>query len=211
MRELKELIDIQKKEHISTILRLALRNKFPIHIWQRDSKVRERADGVVINLDIDKSVLELEATKESCFDEFELGEIFFFAEFRKAIFKAQVLKIGSRKIRISLPQMIKVEEARCEPRVKYGLRSYQSLDITTKSQKSANFITDLQMVDSSKDGVGFLARPLKVNGLNIGDKIFTERATVENIEGRIGVIRSITKQSNSLSGEKLLRIGVELF
>jgi hypothetical protein len=208
----KEFIDIQKRPHIDKLLLETKREKGNLQIWQRDIRVRVRAHGYLTKIDNDGKYLDLISKEHDGFGDFSDGDIYFYAEHRKVIFKSRVLRLGAGKIRIEFPDLVKIEDARCEPRVRYGLQSYQTMDIMTLSKENQKFpINDLKLVDSSKDGVGFLIRLKPGANLQVGSKIVTTRSTIENVEGRTGIIRSIIKQSNDLSGEKLLRVGVELF
>jgi len=212
MNDASGFIDIQKRDQIFKLLKDGAREKSSFQVWQRDIRVRVRAKGIITKVDTSFKYIDIQASEVNGFDEFDMGDIYFFYEDRKAIFKSQLIRLSSTKVRIAFPDMVKVEDARCEPRTRYGLRSYQSMDISALDDDSRKqSLMDLQMIDSSRDGVGFLIRPNAGAILKVGDKIFTVRSTVENVEGRTGVIRSISKQTNNLSGEDLLRIGVELF
>lgn len=208
----KEYIDIQKRPHIEKLLLDIKRERGALQIWQRDIRVRVRALGQLTKLDSNGKFIDLASREEGGFFDFSDGDIYFYSEHRKVIFKSKVVRLGDSKIRIEFPDLVKIEDARCEPRTRYGLQSYQTMDIMALANDNQKIpIQDLKLVDSSKDGVGFLVRPRSGAPLEVGARIMTMRATVENVEGRTGVIRSIIKQSNSLSGEELLRVGVELF
>ena len=65
-------------------------------------------------------------------------------------------------------------------------------------------------MDSSDNGVGLILNILDAKDLKVGSKLITMTSSIENIENRVGVIRSLSFLDNDLSGERFVRVGIEL-
>ncbi|OIQ15540.1 MAG: hypothetical protein BM556_18040 [Bacteriovorax sp. MedPE-SWde] len=212
MKHESDFIDIQKKEHIENLLSNILKNNSNLQIWQKESTLRVKTEGRIKKYDVCDSYIELEAGALDGFMDFEKDEIYFYSKFRKTIFKSKIIRKGKNKIRIEYPDLIKIEEARVAPRTRYGLRSYQTIDILIQdANKNQIAVTDLKLLDSSESGAGFLINKTMGKYLSIGSKFVTLKSTVEGVEKKGGIVRSLTRFQNSLTGEELFRVGVELF
>lgn len=204
-------VDVIKREHIYSILEKIFKKKAKLQIWQKGENLRLRTTGKLNNLNLQQSIIELEADSKDGFYDFHDDEIFFYTPMRTTIFKSKIIKKeGDNIIRVAYPDVVKMEEARTAPRKQYGLRSYQSIDIVavTKDGKKVNF-SDLRLLDSSNNGAAFLLTKMSAALVEVGSRFVSLSSSVSGIEKRAGIIRNITKFRNNLTGEQCYRIGVE--
>ncbi len=73
------------------------------------------------------------------------------------------------------------------------------------------FIKNGQVVDSSDSGMGILISTKYIGCAEEGDRIKVEYSTVGGHISKYGIIRNLYKFENPLTGEKLLRLELELF
>lgn len=206
----KRPIDIRNRSQILSLVKSV--NKDPFRVWQKSKKKRKFSFCKVKKINDLQGDILIESHDNSNIMDFNNDYIYFYSPIKSLIFKAKVKKLVSKRhLLISVPEMVKIEDARTEKRKNWGFRSYQFLDlsiVTTNLDKKQ--IEKTRILDSSENGVGIIIDINQAEHLKVGNKLITLTSSIEGIENRVGVIRSIVFQDNGLTGAKFVRVGIEL-
>ena len=125
------------------------------------------------------------------------------------MFKAHICSQKRDQLKVDFPEALKIEEARIFPRVKFGLRSYQFIEVIIPVNKDLKINVRCPLMDYSYGGIGFLIdkRYIKYLAndalLNVGD------ATIKDLSNRKLRVRSCSMFENVLSGNNYIRVGSE--
>lgn len=205
-------IDINKKDHINSILNKIFKSSKSLQVWQKEEPLRKKTCGVVKNFIIPQNYLELESTDENGFVDFRKDEIFFYSEYRTTIFKSKIkYKNNGRTIVIEFPEVVKIAEARSQPRTRYGIATDHRLETLFELKDGKRIIqNDVRILDSSTDGCAILIPKHFGQSLEVGGKIVVMVSSISYLGKRAGIIRSLTLFKNNLSGETCYRLGIEL-
>ncbi len=206
----KKPIDITSRSQIMSLVTTVSKSR--VRLWQKDQKVRKFSFCKIVQIDENRGRLLLETADDSDLFGFCGDHVYFYSSVRSLIFKAKIEKIISKnRMVLLLPQLVKIEDSRTEKRKNWGYRSYQFLDmsIVTRDLSKKN-IEKTRVLDSSDNGVGIILNILDAKDLKVGSKLITMTSSIESIENRVGVIRSLSFLDNDLSGERFVRVGVEL-
>ncbi|EQC47749.1 hypothetical protein [Bacteriovorax sp. Seq25_V] len=212
MRSEKAFVDINKKDHINSILNKIFKSAKPLQVWQKEEPLRQKANGVLKSLQLSQNYIELESTEVNGFLDFKNDEIFFYSEYRTTIFKSKIkYKNNGRTIVIEYPEMVKIEEARTQPRTRYGISTEHRIEALFEYNDGKKVIqNDVRVLDSSDDGCAILISKHFGQNLVVGGKVVVMNSSVEGLKKRAGLIRSITLFKNTLTGESCFRLGVQL-
>ncbi len=212
MAEQKVFIDIQKKEYINSILNKIFKSARPLQVWQKEEPLRQKTNGVVKNLNLSKELITLESDDVDGFIDFKTDEIYFYSEYRTTIFKSKIkFKNDGKTIIIEFPEIVKIEEARMQPRTRYGLNTQHRVDVLFEFSDGRKVIqSDVRVLDSSEDGCAILVSKHFGEYLSRGGKLIIMDASLMNLRKRAGMVRSISTFKNILSGESCYRLGIGL-
>ncbi len=204
-------VDIVKRTQLTSLLNGVLKRGEEVQLWQNVSVRRQKVKGQVSSVDIINGEIKICATQGS-FTIFDNSDVYFFSAQKTMIFKSRIKRVSRLEVIISFPELAKIEEARMEKRVIYGYRSYQFADLSFVSFRDRKKLKleKAKVMDSSANGMGILLSMKDGLNLKVGSKLITTEASVDSIRGRVGIVRSIIKNKNELTGEIMLRIGVEL-
>lgn len=216
MLKSEEFIDISQITDIESFVTKLIKNETKIQLWQKEDTFRTQTKGHIVKFCNDERSIIIEASQCSSdgFENFDYREIYIYSPIRSLIFKSKVQKIKDGKyIKIDFPTLAKIEEARREERKYYGMRSYQSLDLSLSHKPNSNLsflITNISILDSSENGLGFLVPIVDATTLKINQEVKVVKCTLTDKVERVGVIKSLVKRRNNLSGETYIRVGIEL-
>lgn len=206
------MVDVSTKSAIASLLETVHKKDIGLQIWQNNDGIKVKAAGKLVKFKKGITSLTIKSNDKSLQKRFELKEIYFFCPYRTMIFKSNLLEIKNKELKLSFPELVKIDEARSEKRHNLGLRSYQHIiaQFIPKDQDEIFHPSKLKVLDYSENGCGFLISTMFGKLLSEGDEFNILKSTIEEQLGRVGEIRNFTSFTNNLTGEKFIRIGARL-
>ncbi len=206
------VVDIVKRTHLSSLLKGVMKNRTEVQLWQNIKMCRHKSHSNILDVDLINGVITVEAIKGHDYSLFDESDVYFYSPLKSMIFKCQIKAISNKIIKLSFPELAKIEEARSEVRSVYGYRSYQFVNLSLVSPRDSQKIKIdyAKVMDSSNSGMGLLISPKDAQFFKVGGKLISTESSISYVKGRAGIIRSISKDKNELTGEIMLRVGIEL-
>ena len=206
------VVDIVKRTHLSSLLKGVMKNRIEVQLWQNIKMCRYKSHSTILDVDLINGIITVEAKKGHDYSLFDKSDVYFYSPLKSMIFKCRIKSVSTKIIKLSFPELAKIEEARSESRAVYGYRSYQFANLSLVSPRDSRKIKIdyAKVMDSSDDGMGLLISPKDAQYFKVGGKLISTESSIGAMKGRAGVIRSMSKDKNELTGEIMLRVGVEL-
>lgn len=208
--ELDSYIKLDNRQDIRLLISNVQKSEFLLQIWQKQGRNQR-----VLSMGKIKKVYENGEMLIVCMDIKEAKKlnpdlpIYFFSPLRKLVFKTKFSPKSNGQFLMTAPEEVRIEETRREPRKKHGLRSYQTAHFHLLDRNL--FVKGAHIIDSSEGGMGALVSTKYIGCIEEGERIKIEDSTIDGHNGLFGIIRNICKFDNPLTGEKLIRLGIELF
>lgn len=205
-----EFVDVTNRKEVERILKSIYNSRRCITAWQ--TKYGNNVNTLGFLFDYQKNQKQIDFKSIELKDELGFDQehdIFFHSDFRTTIFKTKIQKQNKNKLKLDFPMSLKIEETRQGDRVRLGLRSNQTLNITLYNENYDKMKIECQILDYSPGGVGLLIPIHFAPFVNLSQIIEIGYSNIDQVRHRHFCVRSINPLENVLSGARYLRIGGE--
>jgi len=201
-----QFIDISSLGHIRNLLKNIHLTKNEFQIWQSINSTKSFKIGIIKKINSWEESFEI-IVKNKELSSFDIQqEIFFKSEYKNILFKSKIAKIEKNHLKIFNPTVVKIREERRDKRKSHGMASYHTIHVKFKNI----VLTKAQIFDSSLSGLSLIVNKYIFDTVLEGDVLNLNESTINPFCGKAAIIRNKTPLSNSLSGENMYRLGIEI-
>jgi len=206
----KDLIDLDDRDLIKTILENLMLSKTKVRLWQKLSSMHKVNYGKIKSIDLIENKVILKPYSGSKFFLSPSPFIYFHSHHRTTLFKTNIKDRNCFSLEIKVPQFVKIQEGRTENRKPLGVQSVYSASIKLDG-RGKEF--SVQVLDISPNGAA-LGVPLHFfDHCEIGSLLSINSGNVNHLSGRIAVIRNKAAYCPDPTRPNFLkyRLGLEIF
>ncbi|PIK15128.1 hypothetical protein [Halobacteriovorax sp. JY17] len=205
-----ELIDVDRRYSIDSLIQTLKENKSKIRVWQSIKETGDYSFGVIESINSLNRTIKIRIKKSESTTLDKRQHIYFHSSCRDIIFKAQIRDSAQGCLEVSLPVLVKLQEARAEKRTNLGIQSTQYAKVLLIRSSHEKLESKLRVLDFSARGMALMVNKFIFEGLSVDDKIIVTQVSPEGeAENKTYVIRNKGSILNKIGSSKEFRIGLE--
>lgn len=206
----KDLIDLEDRELIKTILENLKTFKTSVRLWQKLTSMHKVNYAKVESIDFVENKVMLKPFKGRQFYLSPSPYVYFHSNHRTTLFKTTIQDRGNFSLEIKVPQFVKIQEGRSEERRPLGVESPYKASI--KLDGRGKELT-VQVLDLSEKGAALGVPRIFFEMAEVGSFLSINSESVGHLDNRIAVVRNKAAYAPDPKRPNLLkfRLGLEIF
>lgn len=204
-----KLIDIDRRDSVYSLIEALKLSKRKVRVWQSIKETCNYSYGFIEEINPLKRTIKIRFGKPEVINFDENQYIYFHYPHRNLIFKAKIKRAAQGCIEVSLPILVKLQDARAERRTNLGLQSNQYVKVVIMRSSSEKLESKLRVLDLSPSGMALVVSKFIYEGLEADDRIVVKGISADD-EDRVYVIRNKRHILNKIGSTQEFRIGLEL-
>lgn len=206
----KDLIDLDDRDLIKTILENLKNNNIRVRLWQKLTSIHKVNLAQIEGIDFLENKVHLKPYRGKEFILAPTPFVYFHSNHRTTLFKTTIKERNPFHLEIKVPEFVKIQEGRSEERRSVGEQSLYSAEIKLDGRGKE---LKVRVLDISSKGAALSVPRIFFELAEIGSLITIISENVPNINNQIGIIRNKGTYSPDPSKPNLMRyrIGLEIF
>lgn len=206
----KDLIDLEDRELIKTILENLKSFKTSVLLWQKLTSMHKVNYAKVESIDFDENKVMLKPFKGRQFYLSPSPYIYFHSNHRTTLFKTTIKDRGNFSLEINVPQFVKIQEGRSEERKSLGAESSFKASVKLDGRGKELLV---QVLDLSEKGAALGVPRIFFELADVGSFLSISSECVPQLDSRIAVVRNKAAYAPDPKRPNLLkfRLGLEIF
>jgi hypothetical protein len=206
----KDLIDLNDKDLIKTILENLKNFNTRVRLWQKLSSIHKVNLAQVESIDFIENKVMLRPYKGKEFILAPSPYVYFHSNHRTTLFKTTIKDRGPFRLEIQVPKFVKIQEGRGEDRRHLGSTSTYSAQIKFEGRGKD---LKVQVLDISAKGAALSIPRVLFDMVEIGALITICSENVPFLNNQIAIVRNKGMYAPDVKTPNLLkyRVGLEIF
>lgn len=206
----KDLIDLDDKDLIKTILENLKNFNTRVRLWQKLTSIHKVNIAQVESVDFVENKVMLRPYKGKEFILAPSPFVYFHSNHRTTLFKTTIKERSPFKLEIQVPNFVKIQEGRAEDRKNLGNASSYSAHIKLEGRGKE---LKVRVLDISNKGAALSIPRVLFDLVEIGSLITVASENVPYLNNQIAIVRNKAMYAPDARKPNLLkyRVGLEIF